>query len=58
MASGMVDYVATHRLHEVADLFSSNHQGRLFTIIRPPIERAVSLFYYLSVADWGEHIRM
>ena len=34
------------------NLLSPNHMGRFFAVFRHPIERAISLFYYLQVADW------
>lgn len=49
--SGQVDVITTQYLHEGATLFDGEqHRGRCFTLIRHPIERAVSLFHYLPVA--------
>jgi len=50
--SHMADYIVTQHLHPAATLFTKNQRGRMFAIFRHPIERAVSLFHYLSVADW------
>jgi len=50
--SGLADYIVTQHLHLAAGLFTEKYKGRLFTIMRDPIERAISLFHYLSVADW------
>mmetsp|Transcript_28187 Transcript_28187/g.60501 ORF Transcript_28187/g.60501 Transcript_28187/m.60501 type:complete len:219 (-) Transcript_28187:1115-1771(-) len=44
------DVIFTQYLHAGATLFNQNHRGRMFTIIRHPIERAVSMFYYLPKA--------
>jgi hypothetical protein len=33
-------------------LFNEDHQASLFGLFRHPVERAVSLFYYLQIADW------
>lgn len=50
--SGQVDVITTQYLYEGASLFDGQqHRGRCFTFIRHPIERAVSLFYYLGVAS-------
>ncbi|KAL7536172.1 hypothetical protein ACHAXR_008757 [Thalassiosira sp. AJA248-18] len=37
---------------ELNDLFTATAKGRLFSVFRHPIERAVSMFYYIQVADW------
>ena len=43
--------ITTQYLHEGATLFDGEmHRGRCFTMMRHPIERAVSLFHYLGVA--------
>jgi len=34
------------------ELFTLERKGQMFTILRNPIQRAVSMFYYLSKADW------
>jgi len=50
--SGQVDVVTTQYLHAGAKLFDGlQHRGRCFTLLRHPIERAVSLFYYLGIAS-------
>jgi hypothetical protein len=49
----MADVMISPRLHEfVANIFDSNHKGRLFTMLRHPVERALSLYYYLGFASW------
>uniref|UniRef100_A0A7S4MGW3 Sulfotransferase domain-containing protein n=1 Tax=Odontella aurita TaxID=265563 RepID=A0A7S4MGW3_9STRA len=50
--SRLADVVVTQLLHPAATMFSKTQRGRMFTFIRHPIERAVSLFHYLGVADW------
>ena len=50
--SGVADAVVTPFIYEANDLFTPTAQGRLFTVFRHPIERAVSMFYYVQVADW------
>jgi hypothetical protein len=50
--SGIGDAVVTPFIYQSNDLFTPKAKGRLFTVFRHPIERAISLFYYLQVADW------
>merc|ERR1712238_81498 len=33
-------------------LFTPTAKGRLFTVFRHPVERAISMFYYLQIAHW------
>jgi hypothetical protein len=33
-------------------LFDNTHKGQLYTMVRHPVERALSLFYYLQHASW------
>ena len=51
-SSGMVDAIATSYVHEASELFSPDHRGRFFTMMRDPIERAVSMLGYLGKATW------
>jgi hypothetical protein len=46
--SGKVDTIYTPLIYEANELFDQNHQGRLFTVFRHPIERAISMFKYLQ----------
>lgn len=50
--SGLADAVVTPFIYEANELFTPTAKGRLFTVFRHPIDRAISLFYYLQVADW------
>jgi len=50
--AGLADAVVTPFIYEANDLFTPTAKGRLFTVFRHPIDRAISLFYYLQVADW------
>jgi len=52
VASGLSDVIISSRFLHVASLFDPDHAGRAFTVIRDPLERAVSTFYYLKSADW------
>jgi Sulfotransferase family len=55
--SGIPDVIVSSRILHAATLFNPDHKGRLFTIMRNPIERAVSTFYYLQNAYWERHYR-
>ena len=51
--SQLADVIVTPHIYTaVTSLFDQGHRARMFTTIRHPIERAVSMFHYLSVADW------
>lgn len=45
-SSGLPDVMVSPHIHEMAALFSPSHKGRLFTILRHPVDRAVSIFYH------------
>lgn len=46
--SGMAQLIVSPRLQAASGLFSSSHRGRTFAMIRHPIERAASMFYFLK----------
>lgn len=50
--SGLADAVVTYFLYEANNLFTTTAKGRIFTVFRHPIERAISMFFYIQVADW------
>jgi len=50
--SGLAQCVVTPFLWEANELFTPTAKGRLFAVFRHPVERAVSMFYYIQVADW------
>jgi len=52
--SKMADVIFTPYVPEAAILFDSNHRGRFFTILREPVDRMISLYYYKRLATW-EH---
>ena len=62
--SGLADVVFTPMVHEPTQLFltsnrdgnGKDHFGYMFTIIRHPVERAVSLYYYLKESPWDDQI--
>lgn len=49
--SNLAEISFTPFVHESSKLFDQNHRGRLFTIIRNPTERIVSLYYFLRLWD-------
>jgi len=50
--SGLVDVIFTSYVHQAAKVFSPDYRGRVFTIMRHPVERAASEFFYLQDASW------
>lgn len=50
--SNMADIIVSPLIHEISELFSPTHQGRMFAVFRNPIDRIVSQFYYLQNATW------
>jgi len=50
--SQLADIVFSGYIHEGASMFNSQYRGVMFAIFRHPIRRAVSIFYYLQIADW------
>ena len=51
--SGLADVIYTHLLHPSTLLFeNTNYKGRLFALFRHPIDRAISMYYYLQKATW------
>lgn len=57
VTSGIADVVVSSRVLHAVTLFDAEHKGRLFTLLRDPIERAISTFYYLQNAYWERHYR-
>mmetsp|Transcript_9242 Transcript_9242/g.18447 ORF Transcript_9242/g.18447 Transcript_9242/m.18447 type:complete len:1209 (+) Transcript_9242:186-3812(+) len=55
-SSGLVDVVISPLLHDASSLFTSTRRGRMFTIIRHPVERAASLFYFIQDTQWKQPI--
>jgi len=47
-SSRLAHLVVSPRFQEGASLFSSSNKGRAFTMMRHPVERAVSMFYFLK----------
>jgi hypothetical protein len=53
IGSNLVDVIFTSLIAQASHaLFDANHKGSVFGLFRHPIDRAVSLFYYLQMATW------
>jgi len=50
--SNIADLIVSPLLHPSASLFSSTRRGRIVSIFRDPVERVISLFFYLREATW------
>lgn len=44
--------VTSSRVYEALNVFNQHHRGRLFVLLRDPMERAVSKYYYNQIATW------
>jgi hypothetical protein len=50
--SAMADVIIAGSVVHVSSIFNSHNKARMFTLIRNPIERVTSSFYYIQVAEW------
>lgn len=50
-SSEIVPVVFSSYLHLAVSLFDDAHMGRTFTMLRHPVDRSVSMYYYLQKAD-------
>mmetsp|Transcript_18061 Transcript_18061/g.25725 ORF Transcript_18061/g.25725 Transcript_18061/m.25725 type:complete len:444 (-) Transcript_18061:119-1450(-) len=48
--SGLADVVYSSYLHPISAMFSRNYRARVFTLLRHPIHRAASMYFYLQDA--------
>lgn len=53
--SKMADVIFTPYVPEAAILFDTNHRGRFFTMLRDPVDRMISLYYYKRLATWEQN---
>lgn len=49
--SGLSDVIASSYFREVGMLFDLHHKGRAFILLRDPMERAVSMYYYKTQSE-------
>lgn len=54
VSSGLADVVISPLLHEASTLFTPTRRGRMFTVVRHPVERAASLFYFIQETQWRQ----
>ena len=54
VSAGLADVVISPLLHKASTLFTSTQRGRMFTIIRHPVDRAASLFYFIQETQWKQ----
>jgi hypothetical protein len=50
--SELADVAITSYFVDAAKLFDDKHKGKCFTILRHPIKRAISMYYYLQISTW------
>lgn len=53
--SELAEVIVIQHLYEAERLFDPYHRGRLFAVFRHPIERAISMFYYLQYGTFQKH---
>lgn len=53
--SKMADVIFTPYVQETHVLFDLDHRGRFFTMLRDPVERLTSLYYYKRLATWEQN---
>jgi len=53
--SELAEVIVIQHLYEAEKLFDPNHRGRLFAVFRHPVDRAISMFYYLQYAKWEKY---
>ena len=51
--SGLADLITSSYFGEVGMLFDVAHKGRAFTIMRDPLERAVSHYWYVTRGEFA-----
>lgn len=51
--SGLADVVVSPIFQSAVGLFDETHKGRFFTVMKHPVERSASMFYYLQRAEWS-----
>lgn len=51
-SSDLTDVAISSLLHDSAPLFSSTKKGKMFTMFRHPVDRIVSMFYFMQDTVW------
>ncbi|KAL7488776.1 hypothetical protein ACHAW6_014363 [Cyclotella cf. meneghiniana] len=52
-SSHLASIIVSPLLHPMAsDIFSPSYPGRMFALFRHPVDRALSMYYYLARASW------
>jgi len=49
--------IDTSRVFEALSILNQRHKGRLFVILRDPVERAISKYYYTRIATWERNYK-
>jgi len=49
--------INTSRVFEALSIFNGQYRGKLFMILRHPIERAVSKYFYTKIATWERNYK-
>lgn len=52
VASGLSDVIVSAIINHAVTLFDPDRKGRIFTMMRHPVMRAASLFYFLQDTQW------
>ena len=53
-SSGLVDVISTSFLFETANIFKGIHEtGKCFTLVRHPVDRAISMYHQFKIAENG-----
>lgn len=49
--------IDTSRVFEALTVLNQKHKGRLFVVLRDPVERAISKYYYTRIATWERNYK-
>ncbi len=50
--SNLADVAISSHIHESAPLFNTSKKGKMFAFFRHPVDRAVSMFYFMQDTVW------
>jgi len=51
-SSGLAQVIISSRIYDAASIFTNRNPGRMFMIMRHPVDRAASLFHYTQDTVW------